>query len=119
MLAPSALRPVSERIHNIQTALETHVPETATHVTVLYRLSDGFARPANGTTGGAQPRVDGRFDVQIRQSLPFMSFANARWEMLLAVRNFFRQAGADESIYDELLVVRPPKRVVGGVTLRF
>jgi hypothetical protein len=39
--------------------------------------------------------------------------------MLLAVRNFFREVGQDPSIYDELLVVRPPKRVVGGVTLRF
>jgi hypothetical protein len=39
--------------------------------------------------------------------------------MLLAVRNFFRAAGAEQSFYDELLVVRPPKRVVGGVTLRF
>jgi hypothetical protein len=119
MFAPSAIRPAAEQIQNIQTALETHVPETATHVTVLYRLSDGFARAANGSATGSQPRLDGRFDVQIRQSLPFMSFANAKWEMLLAVRNFFRQAGADESIYDELLVVRPPKRVVGGVTLRF
>ena len=119
MVAPFAIRPTSEQIQNVSTAVETHLPETETHVTVLYRLSDGFARPGNGTPESAAPRLDGRFDVQVRQSLPFMSFANARWEMLLAVRNFFRQAGADESIYDELLVVRPPKRVVGGVTLRF
>ena len=39
--------------------------------------------------------------------------------MLVAVRNFFRDAGFDQSIYDELLVVRPPKRVVGGLTLSF
>ena len=57
--------------------------------------------------------------MQVRQSLPFMNFSNARWEMLLAVRNFFRESAADQSVYDELLVVRPPKRVVGGVTLHF
>jgi hypothetical protein len=39
--------------------------------------------------------------------------------MLIAVRNFFRDAGTDQSLYDELFVVRPPKRVVGGVTLHF
>jgi hypothetical protein len=39
--------------------------------------------------------------------------------MLLAVRNFFRDASPDSSVYDELLVVRPPKRIVGGLTLRF
>ena len=57
--------------------------------------------------------------MQVRQSLPFMDFSSAKWEMLVAVRNFFREAAADQSIYDELLVVRPPKRIVGGLTLRF
>ena len=36
----------------------------------------------------------------------------------VAVRNFFRETTADQSIYDELLVVRPPKRIVGGLTLK-
>ena len=48
-----------------------------------------------------------------------MNFSSAHWEMLLAVRNFFRDTAADQSLYDELLVVRPPKRIVGGLTLRF
>jgi hypothetical protein len=48
-----------------------------------------------------------------------MNFSNARWEMLIAVRNFFREAATDQSVYDELLVMHPPKRVVGGVALRF
>jgi len=57
--------------------------------------------------------------VQVRQSLPFMDFSTAKWEMLVAVRDFFREAAADQSIYDELLVLRPPKQIVGGLTLRF
>ena len=60
-----------------------------------------------------------RFDVQVHQSLPFMDFSSAKWEMLVAVRNFFRDAAPDQSVYDELLVVRPPKRVIGGLTLKF
>jgi hypothetical protein len=55
----------------------------------------------------------------VRQSLPFMDFSSAKWEMLVAVRNFFRETATDQSIYDELLVVRPPKRIVGGLTLKF
>jgi hypothetical protein len=39
--------------------------------------------------------------------------------MLVAVRNFFHETAPDQSIYDELLVVRPPTRVVGGLTLKF
>jgi hypothetical protein len=48
-----------------------------------------------------------------------MNFSNAKWEMLLAVRNFFRETVDQQSVYDELLVLRPPKRIVGGVTMRF
>ena len=39
--------------------------------------------------------------------------------LLIAVRNTFRETTVDSSVYDELLVVHPPKRVVGGLTLRF
>ena len=45
--------------------------------------------------GAERPTFDSRFDVQVRQSLPFMDFSTARWEMLVAVRNFFREASAD------------------------
>jgi hypothetical protein len=48
-----------------------------------------------------------------------MNFSSARLEMLLAVRNFFHDGASDQSLYDELFVVRPPTRIVGGVTLHF
>jgi len=118
VFAPSAVRPDSERIHDLATSIETDVPETATRVVVLYKLSSAFAHAA-AAAGSQTPSFDARFDVQVRQSLPFMDFSSAKWEMLVAVRNFFREAAADQSIYDELLVVRPPKRIVGGLTLKF
>ena len=91
------------------------MPETATRVIVLYRVSNAFAHASPRQA----PALDARFDVQVRQSLPFMDFSNAKWEMLVAVRNFFRETASDQSIYDELLVVHPPKRIVGGLTLKF
>jgi hypothetical protein len=48
-----------------------------------------------------------------------MDFSTAKWEMLVSVRNFFRDTAPDQSVYDELLVVRPPTRVIGGLTLKF
>jgi hypothetical protein len=120
LVAPSAVRPEAERIHDLTTTIEADVPETATRVLMLYRVSSGFARAAGSLLdGGERPAFDGRFDVQVRQSLPFLNFTSAKWEMLVAVRNFFRETAADQSIYDELLVVRPPKRLVGGVTVNF
>ena len=115
MLSPSSIRSSNERIHDVSASIEAQVPETSTRVMVLYRVSNGFA----GRDISSRPGTDGRFDVQVRQSLPFLDFSTAKWEMLVAVRNFFHDMAGDQSIYDELLVVHPPKRVVGGLTLRF
>jgi hypothetical protein len=121
LVAPSVIRMDSDRIHDVATSVETDVPETSTRVLVLYRVSNAFARSANGSgqTPVDRPSFDSRFDVQVHQSLPFMDFSTAKWEMLVGVRNFFRETAPDQSVYDELLVVHPPKRVVGGLTLKF
>jgi hypothetical protein len=119
VFAPSAIRGSVEQIHDVATSVETDVPETATRVVVLYRVSTAFAHAPGAAFGGQTPALDTRFDVQVHQSLPFLDFSNAKWEALVAVRNFFRETAPDQSVYDELLVVRPPKRVVGGLTLKF
>ena len=91
VLDPSALRLDRQQIHDVATSIETEVPETSTRVVVLYRVSNAYARQAPQTPG---PAIDARFDVQVRQSLPFMDFSNAKWEMLVAVRNFFRESAS-------------------------
>ncbi|MCX6549500.1 MAG: TonB-dependent receptor [Acidobacteria bacterium] len=106
----------TERTHDLTTSVETAISQTATRVYVLYKLNSGFARPSADARG---PGFDSRFDVQVNQSLPFLNFTSADWEVLVAVCNLFRDATGERSIYDELLVVRPPKRVVGGVRVRF
>jgi hypothetical protein len=116
MVAASALRTGRERVHDVTTSVESALPATATRVFVLYKITSGLAaarEAGSGATSGA------RFDVQVNQGLPFMGFTNAQWEMLVAVRNMFREDLTDSSVYDELLVVRPPKRIVGGLTVRF
>ena len=119
LIAPSALYRQAERIHDVSTSIETNVPETSTRVLVLYRVSNGFARPFGSGQSPDRPGLGSRFDVQVRQSLPFLNFTSAKWEMLIAVRDFFSETAVDQSVYDELLVVRPPKRIVGGVTMHF
>jgi hypothetical protein len=111
-------RPEQERFHDVTTTVETTIPQTATRVYVFYKLNTAFARPvdAAGRTGYG---LDGRFDIQLNQGLPFLNFTSAEWEILLAVRNVFRDAAGERSAYDEILVVRPPNRIVGGVRVRF
>ena len=97
-------------------SLESVVSPTATRLFVVYKLNAAF--DASHAVASV-PGTNTRFDVQVNQSLPFLKFTSAQWEMLVAVSNLFKEDWADTSVYDELLVVRPPKRVLGGVTVRF
>jgi hypothetical protein len=114
LVAMSVLRDGAERVHDLTTSIESTLPVTETRVFAVYRINSQFA-DAGAAAGGTGTR----FDLQLNQSLPFLNFSGAQWEMLIAVRSLFRDELLDASIYDELLVVRSPKRVVGGVTVRF
>jgi hypothetical protein len=106
----------AERLHDLTTVIETEIPETATRIYAAYKVNSGYA---SGVPGEDVPVFDGRFDVQVAQRLPFMEFTSTQWEILFAVRNLFREQLTGASVYDELLVLRPPKRVVGGLMVRF
>jgi hypothetical protein len=108
-------RPDLESIHDITTSFHTDIPETATRVFVLYKINSAYMR---GTPDFDDAGFDGRFDVQVNQALPF-GLLGTKWEVLVGVRNLFRDPNDVTSVYDELLVVRPPKRVVGGFLVRF
>jgi len=114
-VAASAVRSASERIYDLTASMESEVPSTATRVLVIYKLNSAFAT----ADPSAERRAGLRFDVQVNQALPFMNFTGAQFELLVAVRNLFREDMRDGSVYDELLVIRPPKGVVGGLMVRF
>ena len=112
-VSPSLVRR-QERIHDVTAAINSRVAVTATRFLVVYKLNNAYADETSGSAF-----ANARFEVQLNQEMPFLNFTGARWEMLVGVRNLFRADLFEGSVYDELLVVRPPKRVVGGVTVRF
>jgi len=101
-----------ERVHDLTASVEGVLPLTETRVFMVYKINSRFAESGPGRQGA-------RFDIRVNQSLPFLNFSGARWEVLMAMRSMFSDGAADASIYDELLVVRSPKRMVGGVAVRF
>ncbi len=116
LVTPSVIRRQFEQLRDLTTSIESEVPRVDTRVFVIYKINSGFTGPGAATR---QPRMGSRFDVEVSQALPFLNFASAQWEMIVAVRNLFHEDVLDASVYDELQVVRPPKHVVGGVTVRF
>ena len=115
VLAPS-LRRTDETIHDVTASVESVLAASATRLLVVYKVNTAYAATRFGE---AAPSAGVRFDVQVNQALPFLNFTSAQWEMLVAVSNLFKEALYENSVYDELMVVNPPKRVLGGVTVRF
>jgi outer membrane receptor protein involved in Fe transport len=114
--APSAARTGRERFHDMTMRVNADIPESDTRVSFAYRASSMFAREASA---GTDPAAGGRFDVEIHQGLPYRPVRGSQLEALLAIRNLFRDARAEGSLYDELLTIAPPLRVMGGVRIRF
>jgi hypothetical protein len=114
-VVPLAFYRAADRVQNLTASVRSVVPVIETRLLVVYNLNTAAAlAEESGLLGGP-----GRFEIQLNQALPFLAFANARWEALVAVRNMFYDAVDGASVYDELLVVRPPTRVLGGVTVKF
>jgi hypothetical protein len=106
-----------ERIYDVQTSIEATIPQTATRVYAKYRMNTGFWGGEADASLGAS--ANARFNVRVNQSLPFLRFSNADWEALVDIRNIFRDMEADSSMYDEVFAIRAPKRIVGGLQVRF
>jgi hypothetical protein len=111
---PDAIHRQADRVQSLSASLESTVAPTETKLFVIYRLSTARGLADDDSAAGG-----GRFELQVNQALPFLAFTNAKWEALVAVRNMFYGAGGSTSLYDEILVVRPPTRVLGGVTVKF
>lgn len=102
--------------HDLVTRVETFIDWSDTRVIAFYRLNR-LAPEAAGRKASAL--ANARFDVQLRQGLPFLGgLTRADWEFLLAVRNLFYETSEGATL-DEVAVLNPPKRVLGGISVRF
>lgn len=100
--------------HDLVARLETQVPGTATRLSALYRVSR-----VSPTAVGQEPTLHFRFDLQFSQALPFIgSWTRADWDFLVAVRNLYYEP-SEGAMLDELAVSNPPKRLLGGIAVRF
>ena len=103
-------------MRDLTTTIEANSPDGATTVLLSYRANNVFSQPA-GPTGA--PAFDGRFALELHQALPVHPTRDSKLELLFSVRNLFRDLREPASIYDELLTVAPPLRIMGGVQVKF
>jgi hypothetical protein len=115
-VVPAAFAAEGSGFHDLTTRLETSIDETGTRVVAFYRIihlnpdGDRMRRPST---------TNHRFDVQLSQGLPFVGrITRADWDVLVAVRNLFYET-SEGAVLDELAVINPPTRVLGGISVRF
>ena len=116
-VAPSAVRAARERMHDVTVRLDAAASRTGTRISAACRYNSRFTR---GTVDQDTPAGATRYDVQVYQGVPYLKGENAQVELVFGVGNLLRSGlTSAASLYDEVLVVRPPTRVVGGLTVQF
>ena len=92
------------------------VSPSDTHIAAFYRINSLRGQSA---VPGAIAATNSRFDIQLRQGIPFLgSLTRADWELLVAIRNLFYEED-QAGVLDEFAVVNPPRRILGGISVRF
>ena len=111
--------PTDKEIHDVTTAVATSIDRTRTRLTARYRFVSHptFAASRDGFAPGTTQ--DSRFNIQVFQALPFAGWNGTSWELMVAVRNLFYDDIENTSVLDEIAVIDAPRRVLGGVTVRF
>jgi len=115
-LTPSAARSGPERLHDLMTEVETVIDSTATRILFVHRVSNSFSHARQVER---EPSPGQRFAIDVRQGLPYRPFQGGRLDLVVSIRNLFRDSGQVVSLYDELLTVNPPLRFTAGVQVRF
>jgi hypothetical protein len=106
-------------IHDVTTTLGTSIDSTQTRLQARYRVIYHPGLIPGVSSSLNRSNVDSRFSVQVFQLLPFVGWNGTQWELMVAVRNLFYDDIEKASILDELSVIDAPRRVLGGVTVRF
>jgi hypothetical protein len=104
--------------HDVVARLETVVERSDTRLVAFYRINTLNPLRSDPHSLG-QAFGNARFDVELHQGLPFLgALTRTDWELLFAIRNLFYDE-VEGGTLDEFAVLNPPKRVLGGISVRF
>jgi hypothetical protein len=102
--------------HDVVARMQAVFERTDTRVSAYYRINtlDVHLGPPRGVG-----QTHTRFDVQLSQGITFLQpLTRAQWQVVLDVRNLF-YGTEDAAVLDEVVVLRPPRRVTGGISVQF
>ena len=104
--------------HQITTRFDAYLRRSGTGVAIFHRFHEGAA--AASYEGDEQPRMRAqRYLIELRQDVPFVpSMIGADMAVLLSLRNVYYD-DVDRRNVDEFAVAAPPRRITGGIRVKF
>lgn len=122
-LAHSArfLLPVGESavVHDLSAEVVARLRPSGTRLAAAYRVIRHPGLTPTHPSLSAAGEHTARFDVELVQLIPFADWSGTEWELSLAVRDLFFREMLGRSLLDEIAVAHAPRRVVGGLAVRF
>ncbi len=104
--------------HQFTTRIDAYLRSSGTGIAIFHRFHEGAA--VANYNGPARPRERAqRYFVELRQDVPFVpEFIGADMALLVSLRNLYYDDIERRSI-DEFAVSAPPRRITGGIRVKF
>ncbi len=104
--------------HQITTRFDAYLRRSGTGIAIFHRLHEGA--PVASYEGDEQPRMRAqRYLIELRQDVPYLpSMIGADMAVLLSLRNVYYD-DVDRRNLDEFAVAAPPRRITGGIRVKF
>ncbi|MCC7007257.1 MAG: carboxypeptidase regulatory-like domain-containing protein [Acidobacteria bacterium] len=103
----------SDRVGDVRTSVRWTAPRTSTFIQFTHRLSR--VRPASAGTAALRRQ---RVALEVQQRAPFQPLPAGIVSFFVDLRTAFHD-GDPASLYDEVLIVRNPARMTGGLQVQF
>jgi len=105
-------------IHQITTRFDAYLRRSGTGLAIFHRFHEGAA--VASPEGESQPRMRAqRYLIELRQDVPFVpAMIGADMALLVSVRNVYYD-DVDRRNLDEFAVAAPPRRITGGIRVKF
>ena len=104
--------------HQVTSRIDAYFRRTGTGLAIFHRLHEGAE--VSSSEGSNAPRLRAqRYLVELRQDVPFVpSMIGADMALLVSLRNVYYDDVERRNI-DEFAVSAPPRRITGGIRVKF
>jgi hypothetical protein len=103
--------------HRLTARLDAYLRRTGTALVAFHRTHEGAPVARRGVS--SERAREHRYLIELRQDVPWVpAFVRADMALLVGLRNVYYD-DVDRRALDEFAVLRPPRRVTGGIRVQF